>query len=86
MKVAMVGNTVRSVLFLVLLSAGTAVPVWAAKVTLDPANWGRAEGEECVNCHAKSSAGLTQQWQDSAHAEAGVNCFDCHQADTADAF
>lgn len=56
-------------------------PTHAAKVTLDPSNWGHEAGEECVSCHAKASAGLTRQWQDSAHAEAGVNCMDCHQAE-----
>lgn len=56
-------------------------PAQAAKVALDPSNWGHAAGEDCVSCHAKSSAGLTEQWQDSAHATAGVNCMDCHQAE-----
>ena len=56
----------------------------AAKVTLDPANWGHPAGEECVSCHTKASAGLTQQWHESAHQTAGVNCMDCHQADAAE--
>ena len=56
----------------------------AAKVELDPSNWGLEEGKECVKCHAKSSAGLTRQWQKSAHADKGVNCLDCHQADKGD--
>ncbi len=54
----------------------------AAKVQLDAANWGHEAGEKCASCHTKASAGLTKQWQDSAHAEAGVNCMDCHQADS----
>lgn len=52
----------------------------AAKVTLDPSAWGLEEGKACVDCHTKSSAGLTHQWKNSAHAEANVNCLDCHQA------
>ena len=36
--------------------------------------------KSCASCHAKSCGGLTKQWQDSAHAKAGVNCMDCHQA------
>ena len=60
-------------------------PVQAAKVELDPDNWGHQAGEDCVSCHAKASAGLTQQWHDSAHAKAGVNCMDCHMADPAEA-
>lgn len=57
----------------------------AAKVALSPDNWGHPAGEECVSCHSKSSAGITGQWKDSAHAEAGVNCMDCHQASKDDA-
>jgi len=59
-------------------------PSQAAKVELDPSNWGHEAGQDCVNCHTKSSAGLTQQWQDSAHAAVGVNCMDCHQADVSE--
>jgi len=54
--------------------------VSAAKVTLDPSSWGVEEGKACVDCHAKSSSGLTHQWKNSAHAQANVNCLDCHQA------
>nr|WP_274600219.1 multiheme c-type cytochrome [Thiocystis violacea] len=56
----------------------------AEKVTLDPSLWGHPAGEACVSCHAKASAGLTDQWRESAHQAAGVNCMDCHQADRAD--
>jgi hypothetical protein len=56
----------------------------AAKVDLAPDNWGDPAGEECVSCHKKSSAGLAKQWQNSAHAEAGVNCLDCHKAEVDD--
>jgi hypothetical protein len=59
--------------------------VLAAKVTLSPDNWGHPAGQDCVSCHSKSSAGLTEQWRASAHAEAGVNCLDCHQASPDDA-
>lgn len=56
----------------------------AAKVSLSPDNWGHPAGQECVSCHSKSSAGIATQWKESAHAEAGVNCMDCHQATTDD--
>lgn len=59
-------------------------PSMAAKVFLDSTQWGNPVGEECVNCHAKSSAGLTLEWRESAHAKAGVNCLDCHQAELSD--
>ncbi|MEN8176307.1 MAG: multiheme c-type cytochrome [Pseudomonadota bacterium] len=68
-------------LFLAFFSLNT----YAAKVELDPSNWGREEGKECVECHTKTSKGLVHQWQDSAHAEAKVNCFDCHHAEAEDA-
>lgn len=57
-----------------------ASPAEAAKVKLDPSEWGHPAGEKCISCHTKSSVGLTQQWRNSAHAEAKVNCMDCHQA------
>ena len=60
-------------------------PSIAAKVELDPSNWGHEAGEACVSCHDKASGGLAAQWRTSAHAEAGVNCMDCHQADASDA-
>lgn len=53
----------------------------AAKVEVDPGTWGHPAGEKCVSCHQKASAGLTAQWQQSAHAKAGVNCMDCHRAE-----
>ncbi|MET0026218.1 MAG: multiheme c-type cytochrome [Candidatus Thiodiazotropha sp.] len=56
----------------------------AEKVTLDPAEWGDPAGKECISCHAKSSSGLTEQWRRSPHAEANVNCLDCHKADIDD--
>lgn len=59
-------------------------PAFAAKVALDPRHWGHPAGEKCISCHAKSSAGLTDQWRASAHHAAGVNCMDCHQADRSD--
>lgn len=59
-------------------------PLWAAKVKLDPSEWGHPAGNDCVSCHLKASAGLAQQWQESAHQKAGVNCMDCHQADKTD--
>ena len=73
----------RLLLFVVFLSVS--LPVSAAKVSLSPDQWGDPAGKECVSCHEKSSAGLTAQWKRSQHAEAGVNCLDCHKADIDDA-
>jgi len=57
---------------------------FAAKVKADPSEWGREAGKECVSCHKKASIGLAKQWEKSAHADAGVNCLDCHHADPDD--
>lgn len=56
----------------------------AAKVKLDPSHWGLEAGQECVKCHSKTSAGIVEQWRDSAHGREGVNCLDCHQAQASD--
>ncbi len=56
----------------------------SAELSLDPSAWGDPAGEACVSCHAKSSAGLTNQWRQSRHAEQRVNCLDCHRADPDD--
>ncbi|MDJ0805983.1 MAG: multiheme c-type cytochrome [Gammaproteobacteria bacterium] len=77
----------RQFLFICLI-----IPLWssfvansfAEKVTLDPSNWGLKEGEACISCHKKASAGLTHAWKNSAHGEAGVNCLDCHLAEQDD--
>jgi hypothetical protein len=68
----------------ILLLLGFLNTSHADKVSLDPSNWGLEEGKECVSCHKKSSAGLTHEWEISAHATAGVNCLDCHLADQVD--
>ncbi|MBF0265411.1 MAG: hypothetical protein HQL46_09065 [Gammaproteobacteria bacterium] len=71
----------RSLTYSVALFFLLSVPlVQAEKVTLETSNWGLEGGKACVSCHEKSSAGLTMQWQNSAHAKNKVNCLDCHQA------
>ncbi|MCB1831639.1 MAG: cytochrome c3 family protein [Chromatiaceae bacterium] len=74
----------RLLLLVTVIWLGTVGVAMAEKVTLSPDNWGVAEGKACIDCHKKSSSGLTRQWEESAHAEAGVNCLDCHQAVAAD--
>lgn len=70
---------IKSLFFSTLLLSPIGICV-AEKVALDPSNWGIQEGEACVACHQKASAGLAHEWQTSAHAKAGVNCLDCHLA------
>ena len=67
-------------LLLLSVTLLVAVNANAAKVTLDPENWGLEGGKECIDCHRKASSGLVGQWKSSAHANANVNCLDCHQA------
>lgn len=44
-----------------------------------------AESRACVKCHQKSGAPVVvEQWAQSRHAENGIGCYECHQADKAD--
>jgi hypothetical protein len=43
-----------------------------------------ASNEGCVECHSQSSPALVMEWERSGHAEYGVGCVDCHQADEND--
>lgn len=80
-SIRMFSTTIRLFGILLLFSSG----VSAAKVTLGKDNWGDPAGKDCVSCHTKSSAGIAAQWKGSAHADAGVNCMDCHKASVDDA-
>ena len=40
--------------------------------------------EACVECHGSSSPGLVDHWRGSTHAEKGVGCVECHQAQEGD--
>jgi hydroxylamine dehydrogenase len=42
------------------------------------------EGEACVDCHAAISPAFVQEWKISRHAQEGVDCYTCHQADKSD--
>ncbi|MDA1054503.1 MAG: multiheme c-type cytochrome [Planctomycetota bacterium] len=44
-----------------------------------------AAARTCVECHSKTSPGTVEHWKGSAHAQQGIECIDCHQADAADA-
>ncbi|TWU21764.1 multiheme c-type cytochrome [Bythopirellula polymerisocia] len=44
-----------------------------------------AKSAACVKCHSESSPGITDHWTGSTHAEKGVGCVECHQAQTGDA-
>jgi len=37
-----------------------------------------AEGRGCIECHAKKTPGIVQDWRNSRHGHVGVSCIDCH--------
>ena len=39
-----------------------------------------AETKECLGCHSEMR-GIVSQWEDSAHWNAGVGCYECHKAE-----
>jgi hypothetical protein len=43
-----------------------------------------ATSKDCVDCHTNISMGIVEQWKGSTHAEKGVGCVECHQAEAAD--
>ena len=47
-----------------------------------------AASRECVECHAQENPGIVVHWEGSTHAETGVGCLECHQAerDEADSY
>jgi hydroxylamine dehydrogenase len=42
------------------------------------------EGQKCLECHGSTTPGIVSQWNSSAHAKAGVDCYSCHQANAND--
>jgi hydroxylamine dehydrogenase len=44
-----------------------------------------ASSVECVDCHGEANAGIIEHWKGSTHAESGIGCVECHQADVDDA-
>lgn len=42
------------------------------------------ETQACVECHA-DMPGIVSQWEESAHWNAGVGCYECHKANKTDA-
>ena len=43
-----------------------------------------ASSTSCVACHNQSSPGIIDHWKGSTHAEKGVGCVECHQAEKQD--
>jgi len=75
-------NKFTFIIFLLLVTACKSI--FAAKVEVDSSELGKWDGQACMDCHAKTSAGLAEQWNSSRHAEIGMNCMDCHHAEIGD--
>lgn len=43
-----------------------------------------ANSKGCVDCHGQSSPGIIDHWKGSTHANKGVGCVECHQAQKGD--
>lgn len=43
-----------------------------------------ASSRACVDCHDQSTPGIIDHWTGSTHAEKGVGCVECHQAQQGD--
>jgi len=44
-----------------------------------------ANSAQCVDCHGQANPGIIEHWKGSTHAEKGVGCVECHQAEAGDA-
>jgi len=55
-----------------------------AVLAAEPASRISKETAQCLDCH-EAMSGIVSQWEESAHWNAGVGCFECHQADKQDA-
>jgi hypothetical protein len=53
-------------------------PVSAQQQRISP------EGQKCLECHGSTTPGIAAQWNASAHAKAGVDCYSCHKANAND--
>jgi len=40
--------------------------------------------KQCVTCHDQSTRGIVDHWRGSTHAQKGVGCVECHQAEERD--
>ncbi len=44
-----------------------------------------AASRQCVDCHSQVSTGIVEHWTGTTHAEKGVGCVECHEAEAKDA-
>ncbi len=73
----MTWTTTTLLTLLLLAPAETPAPSAPA----DLLNNTSAESKACASCHLETATPVVvQQWMESGHAEAGVGCYECHQA------
>ena len=56
--------------------------LWFAPVTMADDHISD-ETKKCLTCHQEEK-GMMKQWEDSAHFDAGVGCYECHKAEEGD--
>ncbi len=77
---------ILSIVFLVVLlialwkEVQRAMPDYKAAPTIDE------DTRHCTSCHGEQGAGkaIVEQWKNSKHAEVGVGCLECHEAQKGD--
>ncbi len=81
-------RTTLSLLLALVLLAATAAAAWAQNYP-KPREFRleRSMPEQavaCIECHRTEHPGMFADWAASRHANAGITCLDCHQADPKD--
>jgi len=71
-----------TVLGFLLFSLATAAPAQNPSDVAKLAANVSKESQACIACHESGTAPLAvQQWAASRHAQVGIGCYECHQAD-----
>ncbi|ADD67790.1 hypothetical protein Dacet_1014 [Denitrovibrio acetiphilus DSM 12809] len=72
--------TLFLIAMVMMLVASTGYAVTYKDITLD------AESQKCVDCHEKERIApkVHDQYAESAHAQNGIGCLDCHSAEASD--
>ena len=74
-----------SMLFLAALLIVAWVEGLKERVAQEPEPALLGVNKDCFECHDEKSPAITDQWAHSTHAEVGVGCYDCHEAEEGDA-
>jgi hydroxylamine dehydrogenase len=63
--------------------------LWVGMMLVPTQSWGQKqavskEGAACIECHEVLSPSQVKEWQQSRHAQEGVDCYSCHKAEKSD--